>query len=129
MKKGEIHPESNEGRTIERIGNDFWIKKFYFSEDKLNLSRIIDTIRDVDEADYTLGKLCVQLNLNDKQLEDSIKAFHRDVWGNPKYCFGSDKSEEAIQRYLEAGRERAKKPYKRFCDYFEITPDPNFPDW
>lgn len=129
IQNGEISPTSNEGRLIERIGDDFFLKQFYINNNELDLSKVVGTLRDVDEADYTLRKLCVQLNLNDKQLGDSIKAFHKDMWGNPKYCFGSDKSKEAIQMYLETGRERVKKPYKNFCNYFGIEPDPNFPDW
>lgn len=129
VEKGEIAPESPEGRNIEGIAYDSWSKGYYFSDDKLNLDKMVDGLRIVDEADYTLMKLCIRLNLDEEQLKDSIKAFHRDVWGNPKYLSGVDKSKEAIEGFLERGRERVKRPYKRFCDYFEITPDASFPDW
>jgi len=130
VESGLIAPESPEGKNIKSIDYDLWGRKYYLKKNGgLDFSEIVKTLRIVDEADYTLMKLCVKLNLDDKQLEESIKAFQRDTWGDLKYFFGVDKSKEAKQRFLEVGRERSKGHYKRFCDYFEITPDPNFPDW
>jgi len=124
-----IAPESPEGGVISRIGYDALTAKTLLRDEKSGFEKLIGNLRDVDSPEYTLTKFCVKGNLDDERLYGIIKKFIWDVWRNEKYFFGDKKDKESFEIWVSNGRESARRVHGRFCELFEIKPDPDFPDW
>ena len=62
---------------------------------------------------------CITFNLKDIQLDELIKLRFKDCYGPNDYQVGDSNTLKKM----------AEEYYPCWCKDFEITPDPNFPDW
>lgn len=91
--------------------------------------RMIETIlRTGDSRELIFAKFFIEINANEKEAEELIKLFYRNIFG-PESIFSFEDTEGLTESILKNEREAAPKYYKSMCGNFDISPDQNFPDW
>jgi hypothetical protein len=129
IEKGEISPASSSGREIEILKCDPLVVKALERDEKKGFPNLLATLSRADDQKYTLLKFCVQGNIEEETLYIIIKKFIWNYWGNEQGFFGDKNNKNTFETWRSNMSRDAKNIHQRYCDFFEIHPDPNFPDW
>ena len=118
IHKREAPPTSYFGDRFPQY-NERKRKSFLDCHKNINPKKVYNSLGDED-AKFMLVRRIIELGLDEEKVRKTIEERFDYIYG-PKDFFFKDHSERSLEITL--------RHYPEWCKYFQIGPDPNFPEW